>query len=126
MQVRANILRAVLIATLVIAMGASVSAQIDARSLMNAQRQGQQGLGANGLPGMTDPSQPGTGGQPTDPNANPTGGEQADTTKKKKPRKPLESYFFSDSIRALQNFQWHIDREYNTVKVEPIDTTLNV
>ena len=104
----------------------SAYAQIDARSLMNAQRQGQQGLGPNGLPGMTDPTQTGTGGQTTDPNANQTGGEQADTTKKKRPRRPLESYFFSDSIRALRNFKWHISKDFNTVDIEPIDTTLNV
>ena len=114
----------VLAAVLVIAVSGSVSAQIDARSLMNAQRNQQRGLDANGMP--IDPSQQGTDGQQLDANGNPINGEQADTTKKKKPRKPLESYFFSDSIRSLRNFQWHIDREYNTVEVEPIDTTLNV
>ena len=113
-----------LAAVLVIAVSGSVSAQIDARSLMNAQRNQQRGLDANGMP--IDPSQQGTDGQQLDANGNPINGEQADTTKKKKPRKPLESYFFSESIRSLRNFQWHIDREYNTVEVEPIDTTLNV
>ncbi|MBR0335557.1 MAG: hypothetical protein IIX34_01700, partial [Alistipes sp.] len=52
-------------------------------------------------------------------------GEQQDSTKKeKKPRKPLESYFFSDSIRALRNFQWTVDRNTNKIKIAPIDTTL--
>ena len=102
-------------------------AQVDASALMRAQRQGQQGQNAMGGYGQNPYDATGqTGNQQTDANGNPVGGEQADTTKKKKPRKPLESYFFSDSIRSLRNFMWHIDRDYNTVKVEPIDTTLNV
>lgn len=53
------------------------------------------------------------------------GMEPADTTQKeKKPRKPLESYFFNDSIRALNNFLWHVERDYNEVNIEPLDTTL--
>lgn len=51
-------------------------------------------------------------------------GEQADTTKKERKRKPLESYFFNDSIRALRNFEWHIRRNTNYVDVLPLDTTL--
>ncbi len=51
--------------------------------------------------------------------------EPADTNQKeKKPRKPLESYFFNDSIRALNNFLWHVKRDYNEVDIEPLDTTL--
>ncbi|MBQ5691546.1 MAG: hypothetical protein IIV24_08640, partial [Alistipes sp.] len=94
--------------------------------MMNAQRNQQQGLGPNGLPGMTDPNQQNGDGAQVDENGKPIQGEQADTTKKKRPRKPLESYFFSDSIRSLRNFQWHIDRDYNTVEVMPVDTTLNL
>ena len=30
-----------------------------------------------------------------------------DSTKKKRLRKPLESYFFNDSIRARPNFSWY-------------------
>ena len=90
-------------------------AQVDASALMRAQRQGQQGLGQNGMGGYGqnpyDTGQPGSDGQQVDENGNPVNGEQADSTKKKKPRKPLESYFFSDSIRSLRNFQWHIDRD---------------
>ncbi len=52
-------------------------------------------------------------------------GKGADSTKdEKKIRKPLESYFFSDSIRALPNFKWSIKREYNQVDIMPLDTTL--
>ncbi len=41
-----------------------------------------------------------------------------------KPRRPLESYFFSDSVRAQQNFVWNINRDYNRVTLHHIDTTL--
>lgn len=47
-----------------------------------------------------------------------------DSTKKKRLRKPLESYFFNDSIRALPNFSWTISRDYNQVHINPLDTTL--
>ena len=118
---RAIIWRMMLTAILMIAVGGTVSAQVDARALMNAQRQQQNGLGPNGLPATNDPN------QQVDENGNPIDGEQADSTKRKKrPRKPLESYFFSDSVRALRNFKWHINRDYNTVDIQPIDTTLNV
>ena len=104
-----------LTALLVVAVSGFAYGQVDASAMMRAQRQQQQGLGPNGLPtGDTSQTTEQTEQQ----------GEQADTTKKKKPRKPLESYFFNDSIRAMRNFVWHIDREYNTVKMDKIDTTL--
>ena len=119
-KVWVNIFRVVLSAIFVVVATSTVYAQIDASSLMRAQREGKDitgGYGANPYD---------TTGQ-VDENGNPVNGEQADSTeKKKRPRKPLESYFFSDSIRALRNFQWHIDRDYNTVRVEPIDTTLTL
>lgn len=112
-----------MVAVAFVAMVCGVVNAQDARSLMNAQRRNP--LGANN-------SAPGYGSNPYDTSAQQgadgeqTQGENADTTKKKRrPKKPLESYYFSDSIRALRNFMWHIDRDYNTVKVEPIDTTLN-
>ncbi len=52
------------------------------------------------------------------------GGEHADSLKEEKLRKPLESYFFNDSIRALDNFAWSIDKEYNKVNIMPLDTSL--
>ena len=115
----------VLAAIFVVAVGGFASAQLDARAMMNAQRQQQQGLGPNGLP-STDPAQQGTDSQQLDENGNPIEGAPADSTKKKKPRKPLESYFFNDSVRAMRNFKWHISRDYNTVELAPIDTTLYV
>ena len=48
-----------------------------------------------------------------------------DTTKKeRKIRKPLESHLFNDSIRALNNFKWHVSRDFNRVEIGPLDTTL--
>ncbi|MFR9578498.1 MAG: putative porin, partial [Rikenellaceae bacterium] len=49
--------------------------------------------------------------------------KEEDSTKVRVIR-PLESYFFSDSIRALPNFSWNINRQYNRVKIQKIDTTL--
>ena len=87
----------------------SAFAQMDARAIAQAQRNGQQ-VGLNG-------------GNPF--NTEEEGEEQPqDTTKIKRIRKPLESYYFSDSIRALPNFYWTIDRDMNEVDIQPLDTTL--
>ncbi len=123
-----NILRTLLGITLMVVVCGVAHAQLDASALMRAQRQGQQGLGQPTAGGYGQnpydtSNQQGADGQQLDENGNPVG-DQGDTTKKRKPRKPLESYFFSDSIRALRNFQWHIERNFNRVEVEPIDTTL--
>lgn len=83
----------------------------DASTLMRAQ---QNGNGSN-LYGNNPFEQPDEEGD----------GEQQDTTKKeRKIRKPLESYFFDDSTRSLNNFRWHVERGYNRVQVLPLDTTL--
>ncbi|MDE5815134.1 MAG: hypothetical protein K2H42_02400, partial [Alistipes sp.] len=102
-----------LAAALLCAMPATVHAQrFNARDLMRAQ---QEGRGTN-LYGSNPYEETGEEGE--DQN-------RADTTKKeKRTRKPLESYFFSDSIRALNNFKWNIRREYNRVDIQPLDTTL--
>jgi hypothetical protein len=54
------------------------------------------------------------------------GMEQADSTdtKKKRERRPLESYYFNDTTRALYNWKWNVDRYYNRVNIMPLDTTL--
>ena len=93
-------------------------AQLDAASIARAQREGQNvGIGATipGMEGMT-----GMEGQEG------MEGEQTDSTnvKKRRPRRPLESYYFSDSVRALYNWKWFLDRDYNRVRIEPLDTTL--
>ena len=118
-----NILHLLLTVLFVGMVGGVARAQIDASALMRAQRQGQDITGGYGQNPYGAPTADGT---QTDANGNPVSGEQGDTTKKKRPRKPLESYFFSDSIRALRNFQWFIDRDFNSVRIEPIDTTLSL
>ena len=125
---KAYILRLTMALILAIMACSVAYSQLDARSLMNAQRNGQNPLAGHGSNpyDTTGQGQNGATGEQTDANGEQNQGENPDSTKKKKPRKPLESYFFNDSIRALRNFKWHIDREYNTVKVEPIDTTLNL
>ncbi len=49
--------------------------------------------------------------------------DKADSVENKM-RKPLESYFFSDSIRARSNFSWSVDPDYNRIKMQQIDTLL--
>ena len=98
-------------------------AQLDAASIARQQRQGQgmgQGIGMNqGLPGM-DNGMDIEGREGED-------AEAADSTdtRKRRPRRALESYYFTDTVRALNNWKWHVDRDYNRVYVEPLDTTLD-
>ena len=92
-------------------------AQLDAAAMARAQRNGENtnmyGAGIPGMEGMT-----GMEGE--------EGMEQADSTetKKKRERRPLESYYFNDTTRALYNWKWNIDRYYNRVNIMPLDTTL--
>ena len=94
-------------------------AQLDARDISRAQRNGQQMSlgGANTFGGMAqdgmDMGQDGGMMQ-----------ENGDSTATQRIRKPLESYYFEDSIRALPNFQWTIDKDMNDVVISPLDTTL--
>lgn len=85
------------------------SAQLDARSILRAQQRGEQTSLYGDNPYESDEE----------------AGMIRDTAKKeKKIRKPLESYFFSDSVRALDNFKWHVGRDRNRVEIGPLDTTL--
>ena len=90
----------------------SYAQRFDARTLMRSQKNGNNtGLYGDNPYASDEESE--------------EGAEQADTTKKERRiRKPLESYFFSDSVRALNNFRWHVDRDYNRVEIGPIDTML--
>ena len=82
----------------------------DAKTLMRAQQRGQ-----NGNNPFEQPAEEGEEGEQ----------QPQDTTKKeRKIRKPLESYFFSDSVRSLNNFRWNVRRDYNRVEIGPLDTTL--
>ena len=94
--------------------GRGFAQNISAKDIMRSQQRGDN----NGIYGNNPYADPDEEGE--------EGAEPADTTKKeRKIRKPLESYFFSDSVRALNNFKWHISRDYNRVEIGPIDTTLN-
>lgn len=87
-----------------------VSAQLDARSILRAQQNGQQ----------TDVY----GSNPYESDEEDAEIAQDTTKKERKIRKPLESYFFGDSVRALNNFKWHVSRDRNRVEIGPLDTTL--
>ncbi|MDE6507934.1 MAG: putative porin [Alistipes sp.] len=99
-----------LLAGLLAAVPAGACAQLDARAILRAQQRGEQ-------PNIY-------GNNPYENEEEEEGAQKQDTTKKKRIRKPLESYFFSDSIRALDNFMWHVSRDYNRVAIAPLDTTL--
>ena len=98
---------------LLMAVPAALHAQgFDASTLRRAMQNGQSGAlyGSNPYEQTEDDEE---------------GQQQQDTTKKeRKIRKPLESYFFNDSIRALNNFMWHVKRDFNRVEIGPLDTTL--
>lgn len=47
------------------------------------------------------------------------------TTVKKRKRKPLESFFFDDSLRATRIFAWSVRPEFNDVNRRAIDTLLD-
>ena len=91
-------------------------AQLDAAAMARAQRNGEN----TNIYGSTIPGMEGTGMEGEE------GMEDADTTatKKKRERKPLESYYFTDTVRALPNWKWNVDRYYNRVNIMPLDTTL--
>ena len=125
MSKRLGEIAVMLLALVALAMPCAVMAQ-DASSLMRAQRnansndpfstQSNNGYGGNPYAGQN-------GTDPNDPNAQT---QTQDTTKKKRVKRALESYYFNDSIRALPNFEWRVSHDYNKVEVMPIDTTLAV
>ena len=51
--------------------------------------------------------------------------QQPDSTKVEKVKKPLESYFFDDSVRTRTAFSWTVRPGYNAVDSLPIDTLQN-
>ncbi len=52
-------------------------------------------------------------------------GRRGDDSTKVRIIKPLESYFFSDTVRAQKSFKWNVNPNYNRVIMQQIDTTLN-
>ena len=94
-------------------------AQIDAAALARSQRNGESSsIYGNNIPGME-----GTTGMEGEEGME---GEQTDSTDtgKKREKKALESYYFGDTVRALRNWKWTVDRDYNRVNIMPLDTTL--
>lgn len=103
-----------LVTGMLAALPQALLAQMDAKAFQRAQQRGEN-TNIYGNNPYGDTSEEGEDGAQ----------EQADTThKEKRIKKPLESYFFNDSIRALNNFQWSVSRDFNRVKIEPLDTTL--
>jgi hypothetical protein len=97
-------------------------AQMDARALQRGNNNGAMGMGQGVGMGM------GTG-MPGDPNYMGDGTEQGaagDTTetREKREKRALESYYFNDTVRALYNWQWTIDPNFDRVNISPLDTTL--
>lgn len=67
----------------------------------------------------------GENGGDLDENGNPIDkGEQADTTKKKREKRPLESYFFSDSVRAQLFTRWFVDPSANRIVIDNVDSLI--
>lgn len=87
----------------------SASAQLDAAALARAQRNGE-----NVSLGGSNPYDTGEEEQ-----------EPTDSTRTRRIRRPLESYLFNDSIRALPNFMWTVDRDMNSVNIMPLDTLID-
>lgn len=132
-----------MLSTVVFALAAgTLSAQMPLQQMPGQSTSGlqlpgqqQQGRGSSTLPGQRQGQGQRTGGglpgqrQQTDaPDENTPffgeGTEQAasDTIKKRRPKKPLESYFFPDSVRARENTVWSHDTYMNHIRIESIDT----
>ena len=92
-----------------VALPSTAWAQLDAAAIARAQRQGQN-VSLGGDFSYADDGE---------------AGENKDSTKVNRIRKPLESYYFDDSIRALPNFMWTVDRDMNDVSIAPLDTLIN-
>ncbi len=90
---------------------------------MRAQNMRTSDLGRGDINGYNDPMSA-LGSNPFDTSEGEEGQMPADTTPKK-PRKPLESFFFDDSTRSRSNFAWYVDLFENGVHEAVIDTLLN-
>lgn len=93
---------------------------------MRAQTMRSQDVGRGNM-NYGDPSfqQPMMGMNPFDAPEGEEGEMPTDSTKVKKPRKPLESFFFDDSTRSQSNFAWYVDLFENKVHMTVIDTLLD-
>ena len=111
-----RILLAALLGLFLTAPGIVRSQGFNARTLQRAQQRGETGnlYGTNPYEQTGEEGEEGQDGQPQDT-----------TKKERRIRKPLESYFFSDSVRALNNFRWQRQaRLQPRGRSCPLDTTL--
>ena len=94
-------------------------AQISAAALQRGQQAGQMGAMGQGM-GANMAGNPGMMGDGMDED------ENRDTTdvKEKREKRALESYYFNDTVRALRNWLWTIDSDFDRVNIAPLDTTL--
>ena len=113
------ILSVVCVVAAVVLSSYDAHAQVDAAALARAQREQQMYGNQNGT-GYDMYGNPIAGEEGEE-------GEQPDSTdvKKKRPKRPNESYYFSDTVRALPNWKWSIDPDFNRVNIAPLDTTLS-
>ena len=113
------ILSVVCVVAAVVLSSYDAHAQVDAAALARAQREQQMYGNQNGT-GYDMYGNPIAGEEDEE-------GEQPDSTdvKKKRPKRPNESYYFSDTVRALPNWKWSIDPDFNRVNIAPLDTTLS-
>ncbi len=93
--------------------GVAVAQNFNARDLNRAMQRGQN----TQLYGSNSYEQSEAEGDEQTANA-------ADSTKEERIKKPLESYFFSDSVRALPNFRWNRSTAFNRIDLIEMDTTL--
>lgn len=68
---------------------------------------------------------PAAGSVDNDAPADAQQGASTDSTRRERVIKPLESYFFDDSIRARTFFTWTPDLMFNSVKFGEIDTAIH-
>lgn len=52
--------------------------------------------------------------------------EQPADSVKRRPRKPLESFYFDDSLRATRIFAWNVDPQFNTIQRQTVDTLMEL
>ncbi|MBR2060509.1 MAG: hypothetical protein IJ979_01085, partial [Tidjanibacter sp.] len=60
-----------------------------------------------------------------DENGNPIVPEEQADSAKVKIKKPLESYFFSDSLRGERLLMWNLSTSTNNITFQPIDTLID-
>ena len=81
-------------------------------------------FGSNDQHISNDPKDPNNLYDPYKPESELQEGEQKQDTTKRKVRKPLESFYFSDSLIAQRIFAWSVNPKFNSVNMQMVDTLL--